>query len=69
MGSGAAFGAILILLGVALIFAGLFFGQRTELLVIGAVVAIAGAALGVMATRGGSSGSKGPGSADDQASS
>ena len=53
MGSGS---AILVLLGVVLIFAGLFFSSRSELVVLGAIVAIAGGAFGVLATRRGSSG-------------
>jgi hypothetical protein len=50
MRSGTAYPAILLLLGVALVFAGLL-ASRFELIVLGAIVAIAGAALGVLATR------------------
>jgi len=56
MGSGSAIPAILVLLGVVLIFAGLFFSSRSELVVVGAVVAIAGGAFAAVATRRGSSG-------------
>ena len=56
MGSGSAIPAILALLGVVLIFAGLFFSSRSELVLVGAIVAIAGGAFGVLATRRGSSG-------------
>jgi len=62
MGSGSAIPAILVLLGVVLIFAGLFFASRTELVVVGAIVAIAGGAFGVLATRRGSGGATGKGS-------
>jgi hypothetical protein len=65
MGSGAAIPAILVLLGVALVFAGLF-TSRSELIPLGAIVAIAGGAFGVLATRRGSGGSTGSGSEGNQ---
>ena len=65
MGSGAAIPAILVLLGVALVFAGLF-ANRSELIYLGAIVAIAGGLFGVLATRRGSGGSTGSGSEGSQ---
>jgi hypothetical protein len=66
MGSTAAIPAILVLLGVVLIFAGLFFSSRFELVVVGAVVAIAGGAFAVVSSRRGSGGPDDSGAARSQ---
>jgi hypothetical protein len=65
MGSGAAIPAILVLLGVVLIFAGIFL-PRSELVIVGAVVAIAGGAFAVLSSRRGSGGADDSGSASSQ---
>jgi hypothetical protein len=55
-----------VLLGVVLVFAGLFFGSRTELVVVGAVVAVAGGVLAVVSARRGSGGPDDSGAARSQ---
>lgn len=50
MGSAAAFPALLVLLGVVLVLAGLIFTQFA-LVVVGAIVAIAGGGFGVLSMR------------------